>query len=226
MQGLSYAVDMVLCIDKTGSMKPIIDRVKANALKFDSDLQKYMLEKGRPVDKLRVKVIAFGDIYHDKGAWLNESDFFTLPDQKEAFRGFVNSIVAGGGGDEPENGLEALAIAANSAWTTEGDRRRHLVVVWTDTSAHPLELRTSHDTGGVTIPSNVPSSLGGLIELWNDPQKMSAKDKRAVVFAPDADPWSNLYEELENMVHIPTRAGEGMGEMDYQQVLEQITNSI
>jgi len=226
MQGLSYAVDIVLCIDKTGSMEPIIDAVKTNALKFESDLQKFMVEKGRPVDKLRVRVIAFGDIYHDKGNWLKDSDFIPLPERKEEFRAFVDSIKAEGGGDEPENALEALALATNSAWTKEGDKRRHLVVIWTDTTAHPLELRSTRDASAAKLPSEMPSTLGGLIAMWNDPQKMSKTDKRVVVFAPDADPWSNLYEELVGMVHVPTRAGHGMSELDYQQVLEQISNSL
>ena len=33
-RGLSYAVDIVFCIDVTGSMTPIIDQVKANALRL------------------------------------------------------------------------------------------------------------------------------------------------------------------------------------------------
>jgi Mg-chelatase subunit ChlD len=34
MQGIKYSVDIVLCIDATGSMSSIIDRVKSNVLKF------------------------------------------------------------------------------------------------------------------------------------------------------------------------------------------------
>ena len=33
-RGLSYAVDIVFCVDVTGSMTPILDQVKANALRF------------------------------------------------------------------------------------------------------------------------------------------------------------------------------------------------
>jgi hypothetical protein len=33
-KGLRYAVDIVSCIDVTGSMSPILDRVKDNALRF------------------------------------------------------------------------------------------------------------------------------------------------------------------------------------------------
>lgn len=33
-QGLKYNVDVVMCIDCTGSMGDLLDKVKANALKF------------------------------------------------------------------------------------------------------------------------------------------------------------------------------------------------
>ena len=52
-RGLSYAVDIVFCIDVTGSMKPIIDAVKANALGFYDDVQANLTEKGKNVEQLR-----------------------------------------------------------------------------------------------------------------------------------------------------------------------------
>ena len=45
MQGLNYTVDIVMCIDSTGSMAPIIEKVKSNAMKFYEDLLKVMNEK-------------------------------------------------------------------------------------------------------------------------------------------------------------------------------------
>ena len=58
-RGLSYAVDIVFCIDVTGSMTPIIDAVKANALGFYDDVQANLTAKGKNVEQLRVRVIAF-----------------------------------------------------------------------------------------------------------------------------------------------------------------------
>jgi hypothetical protein len=43
-RGLSYAVDIVFCIYVTGSMTPIIDQVKANALRFYDDVQSNLTE--------------------------------------------------------------------------------------------------------------------------------------------------------------------------------------
>jgi len=57
---LSYAVDIVFCIDVTGSMTPVIDAVKANALRFYDDVQTNLTAKGKNVDELRVRVVASG----------------------------------------------------------------------------------------------------------------------------------------------------------------------
>jgi hypothetical protein len=78
-RGLSYAVDIVFCIDVTGSMTPIIDAVKANALRFYDDVQINLTAKGKNVDELRVRVIAFRDFVADGEMALEESPFFALP---------------------------------------------------------------------------------------------------------------------------------------------------
>ena len=84
-RGLSYAVDIVFCIDVTGSMTPIIDQVKNNALQFYDDVQKNLTEKGKNVDQLRVRVLAFRDFTADGAAALQESPFYTLPADRAGF---------------------------------------------------------------------------------------------------------------------------------------------
>jgi hypothetical protein len=64
-RGLSYAVDIVFCIDVTGSMSPIIDQLKANALRFYDDVQSKLTVMRKSVDQLRVQVIAFRDFVAD-----------------------------------------------------------------------------------------------------------------------------------------------------------------
>ncbi len=54
-RGLTYAVDIVFCIDVTGSMTPILDQVKANALRFYGDVQSNLVAKGKNIDELRVR---------------------------------------------------------------------------------------------------------------------------------------------------------------------------
>ena len=47
---MKYNVDMVFCIDATGSMSPVIDTVKQNALHFYDDVIKVMNEKQKSID--------------------------------------------------------------------------------------------------------------------------------------------------------------------------------
>jgi hypothetical protein len=220
--GLEYAVDLVLCIDKTGSMSPVIDRVKQNALRLYEDLTNKLAEKHKAVNQLRVRVIAFGDIYADHDRWLLASDFLRLPDQADAFKKFVEQITPDGGGDEPENGLEAVSIAIKSKWTSAGDRRRHVIVVWTDAPAHQLEKRADSD---LEMPEALPTNMGELKDLW-DGQAIGQNARRMIIFAPDAYPWSDFREHLDQVWLLPTRAGEGMREHEYGEILDVLSASI
>ena len=58
---MNYNVDMVFCIDTTGSMYPVLNMVKQNALNFYNDVTKVMTEKGKKIHQLRVRVVAYRD---------------------------------------------------------------------------------------------------------------------------------------------------------------------
>jgi len=222
-RGLSYAVDIVFCIDVTGSMNPIIDAVKAHALGFYDDVQSNLTEKGKNVAQLRVRVIAFRDFVADGSSALEESPFFTLPGDRTGFSEFVNGLTAQGGGDAPESGLEAVALAVNSPWTTTGDRRRQVIVVWTDQPAHPL----NSSVVPADLSSRVPADFSALTDLWEDEQGlMGSSSKRLILFAPDGHGWSDISAVWENVVHNPSQAGGGLSEVDYGTIIDSIGNSV
>ena len=222
-RGLSYAVDIVFCIDVTGSMTPILDAVKANALRFYDDVQDNLTAKGKNVDELRVRVIAFRDFVADGEAALQESPFFRLPAEQAGFSDFVNGLLAQGGGDAPESGLEAVALAVNSPWTNRGDRRRQVVVVWTDQPAHPLDPTTVPGE----LRGRVPADFSALTDLWEDAQgPLGASSKRLILFAPDGPGWSDISGVWENVVHHPSQAGGGLSEVDYGTIVDSIGNSV
>jgi hypothetical protein len=222
-RGLSYAVDIVFCIDVTGSMTPILDAVKANALRFYDDVQHNLTAKGKNVDELRVRVIAFRDFVADGEAALQESPFFRLPGEQAGFSDFVNGLIAQGGGDAPESGLEAVALAVNSPWTNRGDRRRQVVVVWTDQPAHPLDPTTLP----AELRGRVPADFSALTDLWEDAQgPLGSSSKRLILFAPDGPGWSDISAVWENVVHNPSQAGGGLSEVDYGTIIDSIGNSV
>jgi hypothetical protein len=222
-RGLNYAVDIVFCIDVTGSMDPIIDAVKANALRFYDDVQNNLTAKGKNVDELRVRVVAFRDLAADGEAAMDESPFYRLPDERSAFSDFVNGLIAEGGGDAPESGLEAVALAMNSPWTTRGDRRRQVVVVWTDQPANALDASVVP----AELRPRVPADFSALTDLWEDTQgPLGASSKRLILFAPDGPGWSDISAVWENVVHHPSQAGGGLSDVDYGTIIDSIGNSV
>jgi hypothetical protein len=223
-QGLKYNVDIVMCIDATGSMGSLIERVKESALRFHDDLQRKLSEKDKNVDVLRVKVIPFRDYYCDGDKAMSISPFFELPKDASAFSSFVSPIKADGGGDEPENGLEALALAIKSDWSTTGDRRRQIIVIWTDASAHKLEHNSGAKPGN--YPTDLPKNLDELTDWWEGQTYMSSSAKRLILFTPDAYPWTDIATHWKLVVQLTSKAGDGLEEIEYSTILDTIVNSV
>ena len=73
---LTYNVDIVMCIDCTGSMQGLIEKVKQNAFNFYPDLKKYCESKDKHIDQMRVRVIGFRDFYADGPKAIESSGFF------------------------------------------------------------------------------------------------------------------------------------------------------
>lgn len=225
-QSMDYTVDMVFCIDATGSMEDvsgsqmkIINMVKRNALNFYSDFMQSMESKGKQVRQLRVRVIAFRDYRADGDQAMLVTDFFMLPQQTKEFEMCINSIHADGGGDIPEDGLEALAYAIKSKWNPEGSRKRQVIVVWTDAGTHEL----GYGRDSEFYPKGMPANLSQLNDWWDE---MNRNYKRLVMFAPDEQGWSYISETWDNVVHVPSAAGNGLAEKSYSEILSTIANSL
>lgn len=218
-QGMDYSVDIVMCIDATGSMSSIIEDVKKNALSFYQKFVDAMEVEGKRVQQLRIKVITFRDYGADSEPML-ESKFFVLDEESGDFHDFVNSIEASGGGDEPENSLEALALAMRSDWVKTGSVRRHVIIMYTDASALPL----GEKKGEVGYPADMPADLAELREWWEG-QRMEKRAKRLLVFAPDMEPWSNMVD-WSNTFHTASKAGAGCDDTDIQTCIRMLVKSI
>ena len=219
-----YFIDIVMCIDGTASMSPIIDNVKANALSFYEQFLEAMEANSKSASQVRVKVIVFRDYGCDANP-MEESKFFLLPDEKEDLHNFVNGIEAIGGGDIPENGLEALALAMKSDWTTGGSNRRHAILMFSDAPA--LELGARKDVPG--YPEGMPESLGQLGEWWTgESQEMGgtfqANKGRLVLFVPNASPWSEI-QTWGRIWPAFSKAGEGLKEASLQNALDILVGS-
>lgn len=221
-QGTTYHVDIVFCIDTTASMQPVLDLVKRNAMSFYDDLKRELDAKSKYVDQLRVKIIEFRDFYADGPKAMRESVFYSLPAQRGDFDAFVSVLAPEGGGDIPESGLEALSCAMQSAWSTGGDKRRHVIVVYTDAPAHALDCGKPKPP---TYPAGMPKSLDDLTDMWMG-GVMDDNAKRLLLFAPDEPTWSSGPGTWEQSIHAPSAAGEGLADVDYRTILDTIASSI
>ncbi len=222
---IKYNIDIVMCIDATGSMGSLLDTVKKNALAFYDDLLHAMSKKAKHVDQLRVRVIAFRDYVADKNDAMLASDFFVLPGDAAEFEELLKGIEPFGGGDDDEDGLEALAYAIKSEWTTAGNKRRHIIIVWSDDGTHQLGFGNSEPN----YPKKMAKDFNELTEWWGDesqPGIMDNNAKRLLIYAPDKKYWSTVSDSWDNVVHFPSEAGTGLRELEYEEILDSIANSI
>jgi hypothetical protein len=223
---LGYAVDIVFVIDITGSMRPVIDQVKAGAMGFHDQLLSVMAAKDKYVSSLRLRVVAYRDYYDSPSDALFQTPFFRLPDERFHFDSFVQTLGAAGGGDEPESALEALSVAMLSPWERGLDRRRHVIVLFTDASAHPLEAAFGREPAG--YPTSIPRSFDAITDLWDDPQgvAMEFASKRLLLYAPDVYPWNIISSNWDNVLHYPSAAGRGLNEFEFHQIIDAIAGSV
>ena len=128
--------------------------------------------------------------------------------------------------DEPEDALEALAYAIKSKWTRGGDKRRHLIVVWSDASTHPI----GYSAAAMNYPRKMVKTFDELTNMWDGDAKsgglMDSNAKRLLIFAPEVEYWTDIAETWDNVIHFPSEAGSGLDRLSYQEILAQIINSI
>lgn len=225
---LRYAVDIVLCIDATLSMEPTLENVKHSALSFPSRLAEEMAGKGRGISSLRLKVIAFRDFGDCADDAIVETPFLDIPNEVDTFGKTVRELTADGGGDLAESGLEALALAMASGWEKGLDRRRHVIVVFTDAPAH--RLGDPRQTGARTYPRSIPSSMDELFVQWGHGQSRDAlmenSAKRLLIFAPEEYPWNDIADDWNNTLFFPSVAGEGLEEWEMDEIIATIAGSL
>lgn len=222
--GTRRNIDIVFCIDGTGSMAPCIESVKSNARRFHLEFVSAMTDLGSEIDSMRVKVIVFRDYRNDGDQAMVESPFFELPTDTADFEKYLADISAEGGGDGPENGLEALYYAMKSDFTTAA-KDRQVIVLFTDADALKLKARASE----AGYPAEMVDEAG-LLKMWacvaQDPDfKLRERNKRLVMFAPDGTKYKELISKLTRSVFEPVNMTDGLGDVDFKDIIKIIAAS-
>jgi len=208
LQGFEYHIDVVFCVDVTADMAPVLDHIKETVCRSPQILKGKLAAKGKIVNSLRVRVIAFRDFANDPDP-MRASDFIEVEPNADlaGLESFINSLSAFGGGDEPESGLEALATAIMSDWTHKGDKQGHIIVMFTSASAHKLESRIGE------LPTEfkdlIPGSFDELTDRWNGDQsvRLIRSARRLLIVGPDAYPWNVINDAWGNTVWFPVPGG-------------------
>lgn len=220
-------LDIVMCIDGTGSMSPYLATVKKNAERFYQNLAAEMLTNNNTeIDMLRIKIIVFRDYANEGADAVSQTRFFELNTDMDRveFEKALADIKAQGGGDKPENGLEALYYAMTSDFVTGRDDRQ-IIILFTDADALELKERAGCDG----YPADMVDH-DGLINLWacasqDASIKLSERIRRMIVYAPEGTKYDDLSKVMERMIFVPTRPEDGLSEIDFSAVIKIIAAS-
>ena len=121
LSATTYAqLDIAFIMDVTGSMSGAINKVKTSA----QELAAFLQSKGLDV---RFGVVPYTDTAPSQAT-------FPLSNDLPAFSAYVAGLLAKGGGDGPENGLDAVAAAHNTFEWRPGAQK--VMLLMTDADLH------------------------------------------------------------------------------------------
>jgi len=219
---LQYKIDICFCISISQSISTLKVFLKEKNM---MDLFTEILNAYRYLDKnvefCRFRLIGF----NCTNGYIFESTFFLIPEKEDQLDNIVTKSFISENFQNVGHELYALGLSIKSDWVRDGDRQRHIIVVWSDASTHPLEKGAGSSNGH--YPMGMPKDFNELTGWWDGQSYMSNHSaKRLIVFAPDSNAWTNISTHWENTVHYPLKVGEGLAEVDYKNILSAIVNSI
>lgn len=232
-----YNIDIALCIDATGSMDPIIEKVKSAALDLPNQIINRFSQGNKEIAQLRVKVIFFQDFASEGANAIQESPFLVLPDDVEIFQQIVNGVdYKYKGGDDPENGLEAICTAMKSDWCPKSSYGcRHIVVMLTD--AYPLHLQERAGCAGYD-ESKYYADIEEMRDVWEEgkmSQSMCSTSMiygahRLIIFGPAGQDeamhsWQDLVS-FDRGIFTEVNPAAGLADIELTNIVEEIFKSV
>ena len=222
---INYQVDLCFCIDLSASMNDFLIAWKLTFHGAIKDIRNNLKFKDKNVEVLRIKIIGFQNGEKKDEVLLEESAWFILPGNEDELELFLFNLKANGEELSSSPGLYAIEKAIKQKWTTRGDRQRHIIIVWSDTSTHPLEKNSGSKPSN--YPVGMPKDFNELSVCWDGQEYMTnSSAKRLILFAPDNNAWTDIATHWENTIHHPSKAGDRLAELDYKTLIASVTNSI
>ena len=195
-------IDLVICLDTTGSMSPIIDAVKDYiAIHLIGEMKSQMSKNQMPFE-WRARVIGFGD--------LDADPFYTIPftSDERVLVDAIKNITRSGGATEYD--LDALMTAADSPWRADAPAHR-IVILFTDEPTHP-SLHPSTGSGNVQTVIN----------------KLTAQRIKLFLFGPDDITFVELQKvpKAEIMLFPESEVHAMLIKLDFRKIFEQMAKTI
>jgi hypothetical protein len=204
-------IEILLCIDCTGSMEDTINSVKRNADKFIDNIKlKFPREKYR-IDQYKVRIVQFRDIHADGKTSIVGSKFYDLEKKSKEFNDYLNKLEGSGGSnlDREEDGLEGLAFGLKTTNWNFDPQDIQIIALWTDISSHKLEDNQKRNLP--YYPKNMPRNLKEFSSYWNTIFLRKAPNASIVIFAPNDYPWKQIGKVWGNSYHITSVLGQPTG---------------
>lgn len=131
-KGITASSDIVFVIDVTGSMGEVIDYIKETVKSFVDSV---------PAGS-NYAVIAYRDFnYYDD--YYNDVESFDFTRDKDELKGNLDTLVAYGGVDEDESGLEAIHMAAYMLSQISSTNAKRIIFI-TDAAVHETYLLSQY----------------------------------------------------------------------------------
>ena len=174
-------VNIVFCIDTTGSMDTYINGVKDRAIEFSQILA----SKGA---SFKLGLIGFGD--------LNEKEkpsVYNFTDDIVKFQKQVKNIPRTYGGDIPESALDSLETGVELLESTHTDTSKSIFILITDAPPH--------------VPTNSGKSINDICDMLNSRNivtyVVARKDRESIdAYDPVTKPYGKYYDLSDKFYDI------------------------
>ena len=191
-QGQGRPVDIVFVFDVTESMQPYIDSVKQNVIAFAQDLAANNRD-------YRLGLVTFEDYVVSKEPDCGCPYRTKMTGDVHEFITWVGSLHAGGGGDIPEDQLDALAYASSFAFRPEA---QGILILITDAPNHHAGDGSAHTQHDQAFWDHHPNKNADVTDLTGDQVGAMLKKNGLTLYAVVPPPFiAPDYAEMVRTTH-------------------------
>jgi len=172
-QGQGRPVDIVFVFDITESMQPYIDAVKQNVITFAQDLASNNRD-------YRLGLVTFEDYVVSKDPDCNCAYRNKMTGNVQEFISWIGSLHAGGGGDIPEDQLDALAYASTFPFRPEA---QGILILITDAPNHTAGDGSAHTQHDQAFWDHHPNKSADVTDLTGEQVAAMLKKNGLTLYA-------------------------------------------